>query len=334
MSLKTKPIIISVVVLVAVVAFIWVQFKDNFGQSDQPVVIAYQTGVDPSKVAQADGDYEKNSHRKIEWKKFDAGPDVVNALASGDVVIGNLGSSPLAAAASRNLSIEVFLITSKLGASESLIVRKDKGINTPEDLIGKTIAVPFVSTTHYSLLSALKHWNIPESQVKIINLRPPEIIAAWERGDIDGAYVWEPALSKLKNGGTILTDSKQVGEWGNPTYDLWVVRQDFAKNNPDFVKAFSQTTLQQIEEYNRNPDGYLKDQDKLTKISQLTGSNAEDIPLLLSGNTYLDEAQQKQTLQHEFAKNIHDTATFLKSQGKVDQVKADYQENVTTAYLP
>ena len=52
-------------------------------------------------------------------EKFDAGSDVVNALASGDVVLGNIGSSPLAAAASRNLPIEVFLITSKLGASGS-----------------------------------------------------------------------------------------------------------------------------------------------------------------------------------------------------------------------
>ena len=122
-------------------------------------------------------------------EKFDAGSDVVNALASGDVVLGNIGSSPLAAAASRNLPIEVFLITSKLGASEALVVSNKSGIKTPQDLIGKTIAVPFVSTTHYSLLSALKHWNIPEDKVKIINLRPPEISAAWERGDIDAAYV-------------------------------------------------------------------------------------------------------------------------------------------------
>lgn len=66
-------------------------------------------------------------------------------------------------------------------------------------------------------------------QSKIINLRPPEISAAWERGDIDAAYVWEPALSKAKASGTVLTDSKQVGEWGAPTYDLWVVRKDFAE---------------------------------------------------------------------------------------------------------
>ncbi|MDQ8854538.1 taurine ABC transporter substrate-binding protein [Acinetobacter pittii] len=338
MSTKTKPLIITAIVVVAIVAFIvWQNKKDNnTGASvrdNKPVVIAYQTGVDPSKVAQANGDYEKHSQRTIQWKKFDAGSDVVNALASGDVVLGNIGSSPLAAAASRNLPIEVFLITSKLGGSEALVVSNKSGIKTPQDLIGKTIAVPFVSTTHYSLLSALKHWNIPEDKVKIINLRPPEISAAWERGDIDAAYVWEPALSKAKVSGTVLTDSKQVGEWGAPTYDLWVVRKDFAEKNPDFLKAFVKTTLEQLEKYNQDPAAYVKDADNVQKIAQLTGSNPKDIPLLLSGNIYLDYAQQKQTLDGEFAQNIFDTAKFLKGQGKVDQLKADYKGNVNSSFL-
>ena len=161
-------------------------------------------------------------------EKFDAGSDVVNALASGDVVLGNIGSSPLAAAASRNLPIEVFLITSKLGASEALVVSNKSGIKTPQDLIGKTIAVPFVSTTHYSLLSALKHWNIPEDKVKLLT-------CVHLKFQLLGNVVilmlpmWEPALSKAKASGTVLTDSKQVGEWGAPTYDLWVVRKDFAE---------------------------------------------------------------------------------------------------------
>lgn len=37
-------------------------------------------------------------------------------------------------------------------------MRNGSGIDKPEDLIGKTIATPFVSTSHYSLLGALKHW--------------------------------------------------------------------------------------------------------------------------------------------------------------------------------
>ncbi|MBD0246848.1 taurine ABC transporter substrate-binding protein, partial [Acinetobacter baumannii] len=53
----------------------------------------------------------------------------------------------------------------------------------------------------------------------------------------------------------------------------------------------------------------------------------------LSGNIYLDHAQQKQTLDGEFAQNIFDTAKFLKGQGKVDQLKADYKGNVNSSFL-
>ena len=60
------------------------------------LTIGYQTGIDPSKVPQADGLYEKTIGQKIDWRRFNSGPEVVTAIASGDVQIGNLGSSPLA----------------------------------------------------------------------------------------------------------------------------------------------------------------------------------------------------------------------------------------------
>ena len=340
MSNKSKTLIITTIVIIALVAFVFYQNNNktetstnNNSKETDTVVIGYQTGVDPTKVAQADGEFEKNSSQSIEWKKFDTGADVVNALASGDVNIGNIGTSPLAAAASRNLPIEVFFIAAKLGGSEALVVSNRSGIKSPQDLKGKTIAVPFVSTAHYSLLSALKHWGIEDSQVKIVNLRPPEISAAWERGDIDAAYVWEPALSKAAETGKVLTDSKQVGEWGAPTYDVWVVRKDFAEKNPEFLKSFIQTSLAKIDEYNQDPKAFESNQAYLAKIAQLTGSEAKDIPLLLSGNIYLNKADQFQNLDQSFAQDIFNTASFLKTQGKVDQVKESYKENTNANFL-
>ena len=173
------------------------------------VTVAYQTSAEPAKVAQADNAFAKASGAKVDWRKFDSGSSVVKALASGDVQIGNIGSSPLAAAVSQGLPIEVFLLASQLGNSEALVVKKE--IKSPQDLIGKRIAVPFVSTTHYSLLAALKHWGIKPDQLTILNLQPPAIAAAWQRGDIDGAYVWAPAVNELAKTGSVLTDSEQVG---------------------------------------------------------------------------------------------------------------------------
>ncbi len=97
---------------------------------------------------------------------------MVTAIASGDVQIGNLGSSPLAAAAPRNLPIVAFIVSAQINAAEALVVRNGSGIEKPQDLIGKTIATPFVSTSHYSLLGALKHWGLDASKVKVVNLQP------------------------------------------------------------------------------------------------------------------------------------------------------------------
>jgi len=267
----------------------------------------------------------------VEWRKFDSGASVVRALASGDVQIGNIGSSPLAVAASQKVPIEVFLLASQLGNSEALVVKK--GITSPKDLIGKRIAVPFISTTHYSLLAALKHWGIKPGQVEVLNLQPPAIIAAWQRGDIDGAYVWAPAVNELEKEGTVLTDSAQVGKWGAPTLDVWVVRKDFAKAHPEVVEAFAKSALAAQKSYIDNPDEWLKQPDNLSKLSRLSGVPESDVPVLVKGNTYLTASQQTEQLSGPVNKAIVDTAQFLKAQGKVPAVETDYSQFVTDRFV-
>ena len=295
------------------------------------VTVAYQTSAEPAKVAQADNSFAKESGASVDWRKFDSGAGVLRALASGDVQIGNIGSSPLAVAAAQKLPIEAFLLASQLGNSEALVVKKN--ITTPKDLIGKRIAVPFISTTHYSLLAALKHWGIKPSQVQLINLQPPAIIAAWQRGDIDGAYVWAPAVNELEKQGTVLTDSAEVGSWGSPTLDVWVVRKDFAEQHPEIVTAFARSALDAQQAYLNSPDSWLKQPDNLSKLSRLSGVPEAQVPGLVKGNTYLTAQQQVEQLGKPVNKAIVDTAQFLKAQGRVPQADNDYSSYVTSRFV-
>ncbi len=57
------------------------------------------------------------------WRKFDNGADIIAAIASGDVQIGYLGSSPLTAAITRKVPVETFLIATQIGAAEALVAR-------------------------------------------------------------------------------------------------------------------------------------------------------------------------------------------------------------------
>ncbi|MDI9766278.1 taurine ABC transporter substrate-binding protein [Pantoea dispersa] len=295
------------------------------------VTVAYQTSAEPAKVAQADNTFAKESGATVDWRKFDSGASVLRALASGDVQIGNIGSSPLAVAATQQLPIEAFLLASQLGNSEALVVKKD--ISSPKDLIGKRIAVPFISTTHYSLLAALKHWGIKPNQVQLVNLQPPAIIAAWQRGDIDGAYVWAPAVNELEKDGKVLTDSSQVGQWGSPTLDVWVVRKDFARQHPEVVTAFARSAIAAQQAYIANPEQWLQQPDNLSKLSRLSGVPESDVPGLVKGNTYLTAQQQVEQLGKPVNKAIIDTAQFLKEQGKVPDAASDYSSFVTTRFV-
>ncbi|MDD1954825.1 taurine ABC transporter substrate-binding protein [Pseudomonas sp. 8209] len=297
------------------------------------LTVAYQTTVDPAKVAQVDGNYEKTSKASIDWRKFDSGADVITAVASGDVQIGYLGSSPLAAAATRKLPVETFLIATQIGAAEALVAREGSGINSPQDLIGKKIAVPFVSTGHYSLLAALKQWNIDPSKVQILNLAPPAIIAAWKRGDIDATYVWDPALGVAKENGKVLITSGELAEKGAPTFDAWIVRKDFAAKHPEIVKAFAKVTLDAYADYRKNPQAWLADKANVDKLVKLSGAKAADIPGLLQGNVFPLAADQVAALGAPTTKAITDTATFLKEQGKVDAVLPDYAPYVSAQFI-
>jgi taurine transport system substrate-binding protein len=297
------------------------------------VTVAYQTTVDPAKVAQADGDYEKATHATIDWRKFDNGADIIAAIASGDVQIGYLGSSPLTAAITRKVPVQTFLIATQIGAAEALVARDGSGIKTPQDLIGKKVAVPFVSTGHYSLLAALKHWNIDPSKVQILNLAPPAIVAAWKRGDIDATYVWDPALGVAKENGKVLITSGELARFGAPTFDAWIVRKDFAEKHPEIVTAFAKVTLDAYAAYRKDPQAWLAETSNVDKLVKLSGAKASDIPLLLQGNVYPLAADQVITLGAPTTKAITDTAVFLKEQGKVEAVLPDYAPYVSARFI-
>jgi taurine transport system substrate-binding protein len=303
--------------------------------SDKPLTIAWQTTVEPSKLPQAEGTYDKAMATSIAWRKFDSGAEVIAAMASGDVQIGYVGSSPLAAAAARKLPVQCFYIVGLIGEAEALVVKKDGGIAQPADLVGKKIAVPFVSTTHYSLLAALKHWQIDPKTVSVLNLRPPEIVAAWTRGDIDAAYIWDPALGRIKPTARVLTTSTEVARWGAPTFDAWIVRSDYAAAHPEIVTAFARVTGAAYADYRKTPAKWAVGSDAANKIAKLTGANAADVPMLLTGYQFplLDEQASASLLGGATAKAVADTAAFLKAQGKVPGVLDDYAPYVTARFV-
>ena len=133
----------------------------------------------------------------------------------------------------------MFWILDDIGSAEALVVKKNSGIKTIADLKGKKIAMPFNSTTHFHMMVALEQAKINPADVQILNMRPPEVRAAWQRGDIDATFIWDPVLAEAKKDGTvILTSGKISADTGKATFDGYVVNRDWAKANKDFMVKF------------------------------------------------------------------------------------------------
>jgi len=206
------------------------------------LVIGYQAIPNPETVVKDLGWLEKALGIPVKWVKYDSGRHVNVALSAGNVDIGLVGSSPCAAGISQGIPMEVIWIHDVIGDSEALVVKKVSGIDNVKDLVGKRVAAPFGSTTHYHLMLALKLSNIQPNQLNIINLEPGEMPDAWKKGEIDAAFVWEPTQSKLlEKGGEVVLSSRKLAERGFPTADLCVARKAFATKYPSVVIQYLKT---------------------------------------------------------------------------------------------
>jgi len=297
----------------------------------QTVTIGHFGSPTPMQAARADGAFAEATGWTIEWRQFAAGTDVIAAMASGDLVLAELGSSPLAIAASQGVDLQLFMLAQVLGEAESLIVREGAGIASLEDLVGKRVAVPVGSTAHFSLMGALQHAGIAESDLTIMNMPPDQIAAAWEQDAIDAAFIWQPVQSQIRQTGELLVGADQTAEWGFPTFDGWVVSSEFAAENAEGMAAFARVMDEANLAYLSDPAAWTPESEAVQKIASVTGAEAEQIPEILEGFTFipLDE-QLGETWLGNAPATMQATAEFLEDAGRIDSVRDDYGPFVNT----
>jgi sulfonate transport system substrate-binding protein len=192
---------------------------------------------------------------------FNAGPTAIEALNSGDVDLTFVGPNPAingyAQAGGENLRI----VSGAASGGASLVVNPDT-IGSLDDLAGKTLASPQLGNTQdVALLSYLADQGLevnPEDgsgDATVLRIPNAEIPAAFENGDIDGAWVPEPTAATLVDrGAETLLDEGEL--WGNGQYVVThvVASQTFLDEHPDVVEAVVRGVVRTNAWINQNPD--------------------------------------------------------------------------------
>jgi len=297
------------------------------------VTIGHFGNATPMQLVAASDALAKQTGWKIEWRKFQSGTDVIAAMASGDIKISELGSSPMAIATTQGVDIQLFMISDGIGSAEALIARNGTGIHSVNDLKGKKVGVPLGSTSHFSLMGALENAGVPAADVTVLGMSPDQIAAAWSQKQIDATFIWDPVQTKVRANGKMIIDAGQVT--GKPTFDGWVVNREFGQQNRALIVAFVKAIAKADTSYTRNPGAWTATSEPVKTIARQTGAKPADIPKILKGYALpsLSDQLSPAWLGGAIAKSLAATAKFLKEQKKIPTALDDYSKFVNTSYL-
>lgn len=299
--------------------------------------IGYQVIPNTEAVVKGMGWLEQRLGTRVEWRQFESGRDVNTAMAAGGIDIGLVGSAPAAAGIAQGLPYEVIWIYDIIGDNEALVVRRGRNIRAARDLVGRKVAVPFGSTTHYHLLKYLELERVDARRVEIIDMQPPDMLAAWLRGDIHAGWVWHPTLQKMLDaGGEVLYSSRRMAERGFPTGDLGVVRKDFGRRYPKAVARYLAIQHEAVLLFRRNTTEAVKAVAKEFRISEAEARRIMSELVWLDGREQLSERYLGTPGRPgRLADVLKSTAEFLKGQGIIRSVPevAVFRRAINASYL-
>jgi NitT/TauT family transport system substrate-binding protein len=143
-------------------------------------------------IAEDQGLWEKHGVN-VTTTSFTNGPLQIQALGTGDLDFGYIGPGAIWLPASGQAKI---ISVNTLGRADRVVAQP--GINSIEDLRGRTVAVPEGTSGDMILTLALQKAGMTKADVQIVAMEPAAIITALSSKQVDAAGIWYPALATVK----------------------------------------------------------------------------------------------------------------------------------------
>ncbi|MCC7417492.1 MAG: ABC transporter substrate-binding protein [Acidobacteria bacterium] len=212
-------------------------------QAQQKTKMIIATGVDPAfavfYIAKAGGIFEKN------------GLDVqLNTGPSGSAMVAFLVKNQTQAvlgaeqAGMQNFNLDPNVVV----AAETTALVKwwavvGRNIANMEGLKGKKVGVALGSGSEVFWLAIIEKLKLNPRDYTVINVEPPEMVAALERGNIDAFVSWEPWLTRAVqsvSGASILQNNEGILL---PRVYLYM-NKEWAEKNKAAASAFVRSLIQ------------------------------------------------------------------------------------------
>jgi len=242
----SKKILIGIIIMVVVVILgiglywsIQKQPKKYTGEIKKEIILGCETSLLPSAVWIAENKgYFQEEGLNVKIKEFGSGRTALRTMLNeGNLDMVTVAQTPVMF---NSFSRSDYAIIAAMVYSDNdvkILVRQDKGIIDPSDLIGKKVGITKGSTGHFFLGLFLAHNGLELSEVETIDLEATDLPQALVEGRVDAISTWEPNILNAKSllGEKVLLLPSE-GIFREDFY--FVPNKNFMKNNPEILKSF------------------------------------------------------------------------------------------------
>ncbi len=207
------------------------------GKTSLTVGVMATADLAPLYMARKDGLFAAEG-LTVEPVVASGGAAQITSMVAGDIDITYSNYVSVLEAAKKGLPLRIIRENNRSGP-QGIYAMAD-GISKPAELAGKKIAVNSLGNIQeLTARAVLQSYGVDPSTLTFVELPPPEMLSALERGDVDAAWLVEPFVTLASQTSDV---ARVVSAFEGPTEDLpvagWTATEQFVQENPDEVAAF------------------------------------------------------------------------------------------------
>ena len=284
-----------------------------------------------NQVAQAEKWYDEELGVPIEWKAYDTGVAMAEAMVAGEIDISySMGVVPFALAVTAGAPIKAVGVAVSYAANDNCVVYKKEAIDraNAHELEGRKVGVPINTVTHYKMLRTLTILGVDIGKVDVVDMSPQDIGEAFIAGDLAMGCSWGGPLRRMKGHGWELLSAYEQERLGIRSFDVIAVTDDFAAKYPDLVSKFLAVTDRATAYLDSDPEAAQP------VIAQAAGLELKDSNIVLSLFDFYPRSEQlsETWMQGGVQSFLKEVADFFVTQGELDKALDDYSATVDAGF--
>lgn len=139
-------------------------------------------------------DYFAKEGLDVRFVDFPTGREALDETIAGKYDLAVAYTTPVVRQIGRGADLAILTTLHQSGRNTALVARRDRGIERPDDLRGKTIGVSKSTSGEFFLHLLLTSFDIADTEVQTVNVPIIGMTDALREGRVDAAVTWNPYL--------------------------------------------------------------------------------------------------------------------------------------------